>query len=361
MSAADRNDLRTLATVVFAVPWTGPVVRISGSRRSEHTRDCPWEAQAPAAGTQDHLRGVALRETPAHARGVAFHEIPAHARGVAFREIPAQAGSVAFRDIRTHAGGVPDGSRGSNESASETPGGRAPRRAHPDRDARGRNSTAWNASGVDRSGPALDDIALDGFCAAVPGSPTMLEVTQVLTAVGRGEAGAAEELLPLVYQELRRVAAARLAHERPGQTLQATALVHEAWLRIVSAEPQPWDGRSHFFAAAAEAMRRILVENARRKRRLKHGGHLARVDLGEVQLAGPLPDDQLLALDEALTRLAASHPDAAQMVQLCFFAGLTQAEAAKHLGVSVATAERTWAFARAWLFKEVRKELNPPV
>jgi len=185
----------------------------------------------------------------------------------------------------------------------------------------------------------------------------MSDVTQMLTAVECGEPGAAEELLPLVYDELRRMAAARLAQERPGQTLQATALVHEAWLRLVKAEPQNWDGRRHFYGAAAEAMRRILVENARRKQRLRHGGHLQRVDVAEVQLAGPLPDDQLLALDEALTRLAASHPDAAQLVQLCFFAGLTQAEAAKQLGVSVATAERTWAFARAWLFKEMRKEL----
>jgi len=130
---------------------------------------------------------------------------------------------------------------------------------------------------------------------------------------------------------------------------------------LEKAGPQNWDGRRHFFGAAAEAMRRILVENARRKQRLKHGGHLERVDVPEVLLAGPMPDEQLLALDEALTRLAGTHPDAAQLVQVCFFAGLTQAEAAKQLGVSVATAERTWAFARAWLFKEIRKELNPPV
>jgi RNA polymerase sigma factor (TIGR02999 family) len=187
----------------------------------------------------------------------------------------------------------------------------------------------------------------------------MSQVTQILVAIEQGQASAAE-LLPLVYEELRRLAAARLAQERPGQTLQATALVHEAWLRLVDSEPKHWHGRRHFFAAAAEAIRRILVENARRKRRLKHGGHLQRLDIAELELPSPLPDDDLLALDEALNKLARSDPDAAQLVQLCFFAGLTQAEAAQQLGVSRATAERTWAFARAWLFREIRKELNPP-
>ncbi|MCZ7639989.1 MAG: sigma-70 family RNA polymerase sigma factor [Verrucomicrobia bacterium] len=188
----------------------------------------------------------------------------------------------------------------------------------------------------------------------------MTDVTEILTAVERGEPGASEKLLPLVYAELRRLAAAWLAQERPGQTLQATALVHEAWLRLVKDEPQNWDGRRHFFGAAAQAMRRILVENARRKRRPKHGAGWQRVELDGIELPSPMPDEELLALDEALTRLAANHPQAAQLVQLCFFAGLTQAEAAQHLGVSRATAERTWAFARAWLFREVRKELNPP-
>lgn len=187
----------------------------------------------------------------------------------------------------------------------------------------------------------------------------MSEVTRVLTAVERGDIGAAEALLPLVYDELRHLAAARLAQERPGQTLQATALVHEAWLRLVQAEPQHWQGRRHFFAAAAEAMRRILIENARRKQRLKHGGGWQRVDLAEVDLPSPIPSEELLALDAALTKLAQTHPDAAQLVQLCFFAGLTQAEAGEQLGISRATAERTWAFARAWLFREVRKGLNP--
>ena len=187
----------------------------------------------------------------------------------------------------------------------------------------------------------------------------MSEVTQILSAIERGESRA-EELLPLVYDELRRLAAARLAQERPGQTLQATALVHEAWLRLTTDEPSQWEGRRHFFAAAAEAMRRILVENARRKKRLRHGGNLQRVDIAEVEVPSPIPDDELLALDEALNKLAQTNPDAAELVQLCFFAGLTQAEAAQQLGVSRATAERTWAFARAWLFLEIRKELNPP-
>jgi len=187
----------------------------------------------------------------------------------------------------------------------------------------------------------------------------MSEVTQILTAIEQGQASA-EELLPLVYDELRRLAAARLAQERPGQTLQATALVHEAWLRLVDSEPKHWNGRRHFFAAAAEAIRRILVENARRKRRLKHGGNLERVDLAELELASPIADDDLLALDDALNRLGQAHPDATELVKLCFFSGLTQAEAAQQLGISRATAERTWVFARAWLFREIQKELNPP-
>jgi RNA polymerase sigma factor (TIGR02999 family) len=187
----------------------------------------------------------------------------------------------------------------------------------------------------------------------------MLEVTQILTAINRGESRA-EDLLPLVYDELRRLAASRLAQERPGQTLQGTALVHEAWLRLAGSESQSWEGRRHFFAAAALAMRRILVENARRKRRLKHGGHLQRVDFAEVDLPSPMADDELLALDEALNKLAQVNPEGARLVQLCFFAGLTQAEAGQQLGFSRATAERTWALARAWLFREIKKELNPP-
>jgi RNA polymerase sigma factor (TIGR02999 family) len=186
----------------------------------------------------------------------------------------------------------------------------------------------------------------------------MGQATKLLEAAA-GDAQAAEQLLPLVYDELRRLAAVRLAQERPGQTLQATALVHEVWLRLSSAE-QSWNGRKHFLSVAAQAMRRILVDNARRKRCAKHGGHLLRVDIAEVQLPQPIPDDDLLALDAALHKLSQTHPDAAELVQLCFFAGLTQAEAARQLGVSLATAERTWAFARAWLFHEVDRELSAP-
>ena len=185
----------------------------------------------------------------------------------------------------------------------------------------------------------------------------MAQITQLLGAAGCGDAKT-EELLTLVYNELRRLAAARLARERPGQTLQATALVHEAWVRLAGSGPQYWAGRRHFFSAAAEAMRRIVVENARRKRRLKHGGNWERVDVAAVELASPMPDDELLALDAALTSLAQADPEAAELVKLCFFSGLTQAEAGQELGVSAATAERTWAFARAWLFREIKKELR---
>ncbi len=194
----------------------------------------------------------------------------------------------------------------------------------------------------------------------------MAEVTQILTAIERGDPRAAEELLPLVYDELRRMAAAKLAQEKPGQTLQATALVHEAWLRLVGCDQevdQPkWNGRWHFFGAAAEAMRRILVENARRKKRLRHGAGLARVELDESEskLVCPMPDEELLALDEALTRLAALNARAAQAVNLCFFGGLTHEQAAQTMGVSVATVERLWAFARAWLFRETRRQMSAP-
>ncbi len=187
----------------------------------------------------------------------------------------------------------------------------------------------------------------------------MSEVTQILNAIERGEPHAAGELLPLVYEELRRLAAQKLSREQPGQTLQATALVHEAWLRLVD-EPFRYSSPRHFFLAAAEAMRRILVENARWKQSRKHGGHLQRVDADQVDLACPLPDDQLLAVDEALDRLAAVNPRAAEVVKLRFFAGLTEAQVAEQLGLSVATVERTWVFARAWLFNELKHELNVP-
>jgi len=183
----------------------------------------------------------------------------------------------------------------------------------------------------------------------------MAEITQILDAVGCGEAKA-EELLPLVYDELRRVAAARLAQERPGQTLQATALVHEAWLRVTSGAQPQWRGHRHFFRVAAETMRRILVGKARRRKRLKHGGDWERVDIAAVELPSPMPDEELLALDEALNKLGEVNPRAAELVKLCFFTGLTQEQAARELGISLATAERTWTLARAWLFREIERQ-----
>ena len=183
----------------------------------------------------------------------------------------------------------------------------------------------------------------------------MSEVTRILSAVARGDPQAASQLLPLVYGELRQLAAHRLAHQTPGQTLQPTALVHEAYLRLVSdPEGQDWDSRGHFFAAAAEAMRRILVEDARRKGRVKHGGGLTRRDLDAAeQVTVPEVAEDLLALDEALTKLASADPKAAQLVQLRYFAGLSIPEAAQALGVSPRSADRLWAYARAWLLREV--------
>jgi RNA polymerase sigma factor (TIGR02999 family) len=182
------------------------------------------------------------------------------------------------------------------------------------------------------------------------------EATLILSAIEQGEPGAASQLLPLVYDELRRLAAQKLAHEQPGQTLEPTALVHEAYLRLVAVPQQekkgeepPWDSRGHFFAAAAEAMRRILVENARRKQRVKHGGGVQHVDLHDHDVPVQSPPDEIIALDEALTRLAAEDPEGAQVVQLHFFAGLSMEETAQTLGISRATAYRQWAFARAWL------------
>jgi len=183
----------------------------------------------------------------------------------------------------------------------------------------------------------------------------MADVTQILTAVATGKRRAAEELLPLVYEELRRLAACRLANEKPGQTLQATALVHDAYLRLVGKADPGWQGRRHFFAAAAEAMRRILVENARRKERVKHGGQWERAELAHAEIAAPVPADQLLKLDDALGRLKETDAEAAELVGLLFFVGLTQEEAAQLLGVSLSTVERTWAYARAWLFREISK------
>jgi RNA polymerase sigma factor (TIGR02999 family) len=183
---------------------------------------------------------------------------------------------------------------------------------------------------------------------------TMSDVTRVLCAMEGGDPQAASQLLPLVYDELRKLAAQRLAQEQPGQTLQATALVHEAYLRLVEGEhPQQWNGRGHFFAAAAEAMRRILVENARRKQRVKHGGDAAHVELDESSLvAAEVPED-LIALDEALEQLAVVDPRAAQLVNLRYFGGMTIPDAATVIGVSPRTADSLWAYARTWLFQKV--------
>jgi RNA polymerase sigma factor (TIGR02999 family) len=187
----------------------------------------------------------------------------------------------------------------------------------------------------------------------------MSDVTRILSAVERGDPHAAEELLPLVYDELRKLAAERMAQEKPGQTLQATALVHEAYVRLVgSQQEKSWNSRGHFFAAAAEAMRRILVEGARRKRRQKHGGDWRRVDLEEaLRLAEPAGD--LLALDEALRRLAAFDPLAAQLVTLRYFTGLTMADAALALGISLRNAERNWTYAKSWLHRELAPTDSP--
>ena len=185
----------------------------------------------------------------------------------------------------------------------------------------------------------------------------MSDVTRILSAIDGGDPRAAEQLLPLVYEELRKLAAARLAQEKPGQTLQATALVHEAYLRLVGPESkQQWDSRGHFFGAAAEAMRRILVEQARKKARLKRGGERQRIDQNDSELAMASPDStetDILALDEALTRLAEQHPEKARLVQLRYFAGFTVDEAAEALGISPATADRHWAYARVWLLREM--------
>jgi len=199
----------------------------------------------------------------------------------------------------------------------------------------------------------------------------MSDVTQLLDAIDRGDPKASADLLPLVYTELRKLAAQKLAHEKPGQTLQATALVHEAYLRLVGNDPQAADGapsgsgvwhhRGHFFAAAAEAMRRILVEQARHKRRLKRGGERRRVDLDSACAVSEPPSVDLLVLDEALSKLTVDEPAKAELVKLRFFGGLTMPEAAAALGISLPTAERYWTFARTWLYAEMSdRRTGPP-
>jgi RNA polymerase sigma factor (TIGR02999 family) len=188
----------------------------------------------------------------------------------------------------------------------------------------------------------------------------MSDVTRLIDAAAAGDPRAAGALLPLVYDELRKLAAARLANEKPGQTLQATALVHDAYLRLVGGEaPQDWNGRGHFFAAAAEAMRRILIDRAREKCREKRGGKLKKVDIDAIDLATTVTPDQLLAVDEALAKLAAGDATAAKIVELRYFAGLTIDEAGKVLGVSTATAYRHWNYARVWLYDELQGVSEP--
>jgi len=188
----------------------------------------------------------------------------------------------------------------------------------------------------------------------------MTEVTRILSAIEQGDPHAAEQLLPLVYDELRQLAAQKLAQEKPGQTLQATALVHEAYLRLVDvAKAQHWNSRGHFFAASAEAMRRILVENARRKQAVKRGGDRAKVELDQIAIAASDVADDLLALDEALTQFTGVDPKAAELVKLRYFAGLTIKQAAEVLGVSPRTADSLWAFARAWLLQRINGGGSP--
>lgn len=185
----------------------------------------------------------------------------------------------------------------------------------------------------------------------------MNDVTQILESISSGDPQASEKLLPAVYDDLRRLAAGKLAREKPGQTLQATALVHEAFLRLIGSEkPQSWEHRGHFFMAAAQAMRRILVDNARRKQTIKAGGQVDRVDADLGRIEGPEPDDDLLALEEALQELSREHERKANLVNLRYFAGLTMEQAAELLSVSIATAERDWTYARAWL----RRRMTPP-
>jgi RNA polymerase sigma factor (TIGR02999 family) len=182
----------------------------------------------------------------------------------------------------------------------------------------------------------------------------MPDISQLLTAVQRGDTLAADQLLPLVYDELRMLAASKMVQENPGQTLQATALVHEAFVRLVDVQnAQKWNSRGHFFAAAAEAMRRILVENARRRQQLKRGGQFKRTETDDIPIVAENIQDDLIALDGALTRLASTDPEAARLVQLRYFTGLTIPEVAENLGISPRSADRIWAFARAWLHREI--------
>lgn len=187
-------------------------------------------------------------------------------------------------------------------------------------------------------------------------SESMSEITQILNAAGRGDTKASEELLPLIYDDLRRHAMVQMAHEAAGQTLQPTALLHEAWLRLVGNGSRQWQNRAHFFGAAAEAMRRILIENARRKSRLKRGGDQIRVDSDQIELAATTPDEKVLLINDALEQFQVEDPEKAQVVVMKFFGGRTNQEVAESLGVTERTVERHWAYAKAWLFQRIRKQ-----
>lgn len=207
-----------------------------------------------------------------------------------------------------------------------------------------------------RSGTHGTQSKLLTFGKSAPTLRSMSDVTLLLNAIEAGDPKAADELLPLVYEELRRLAAAKMAQEKPGQTLQATALVHEAWLRLAGGDRQSWDSRRHFFAAAAESMRRILVEKARRRLRIRHGGGLERVDVDDVEIPAGVREEQLVAMDEALARLEREDPNRAEVVKLRYFVGLTNRETAEAMGLSEATVERHWSFAKAWLFSQIQAQ-----
>lgn len=208
---------------------------------------------------------------------------------------------------------------------------------------------------VARNAPIVSSCLLFRFAATLE---RVSDVTRILEAAQNGDPTAADQLLPLVYEELRKLAATKMAQEKPGQTLQPTALVHEAWLRLVGSENQRWENRAHFFAAAAEAMRRILIEKARRRQRLCHGGgqERERVDLEEIEITAPESDERLLQVHEALDKLAAEDKVKADVVKLRFFVGLTDREVAEALGLSERTVERHWAYAKPWLFRQIRSQ-----
>jgi RNA polymerase sigma factor (TIGR02999 family) len=213
----------------------------------------------------------------------------------------------------------------------------------------------WLCPGKDENTSGARHI--DKLCSASLRAGNMIDATLMLAAVKAGDSKAAEELLVLVYDELRRLAASKLSQEAPGQTLQPTALVHEAWLRLVGGQTPSFKDREHFFRASAEAMRRILIDRARRKHTKRHGGGYQRMDFEGLDPASPAADDQLLAVNEALDKLALEHPVQAELVKLRYFAGLTNEEVSQVLGISVSTAKNYWTFSRAWLLNEI--ESNP--